>query len=417
MLLNKERALGKMKEGGIDAIVATQPENVTYMTNWENWMAPGAFPYRGITMNKGVQSYAILTSDGARAVIMHCLSEATAMATYNPPLDEVYVYGFSFIHVPESYDQPIPDDVQRWVDLNASSTNHTEDAVSALIIHLKKYGIKKGRVAIELANLAPGAEEKVRDEFPNVEFIDAGDLLANIRLVKTAEELERMRHAAAVNERALEAMMKAIQPGVSEVALRKVYRAALVQDEGDIDFVTCVGGMRAGMWSVPGNYCYKPGDHVLIDVGCRVNCYHADTGCCGVLGEPSKKQKEMWNDLTELWNSGVSTLRAGLRPSQLFETMAAVQEKLFGYVGGYFAHGIGIECREGPFANRMPGEGMSLWDVGADAPYEAGMTICIELPMPVVGFGGVHTEDTLLVTENGCESLVHTMRDLYCFQT
>ena len=416
MLLNMERALGMMKDGGIDALVATQPENVTYMTNWENWMAPGAFPYRGITLDMGVQSYGVLTSDGARAVIMHCLSEATAMATFNPPVDEVYVYGFGFIHIPESH-EPIPEDVQRWVDLHESDTNHTEDAVSALITHLKKCGITKGRVAIELANLAPGAGNKLRDEFPNIEFIDAGHLLANIRLVKTAEELQRMRHAAEVNERALEAIMKAIRPGVTELAMRKVYRSALVQDEGDIDFFTCAGGMRAGIWSVPGNYCYKPGDHVLIDVGCRINCYHADTGACGVLGEPTKKHMEMWNGLNEVWNAGVSILRPGLRPSQLYEAMADEQKKIFGYVGGYFAHGIGIECREGPFANRMPGEGMSLWDVGADVPYESGMVVCIEIPMPVIGFGGVHKEDTFLVTENGCESLVHTMRDLYCFQS
>jgi Xaa-Pro dipeptidase len=414
MLLNKERALELMKEARVDALIATQPENVTYMTNFENWMAPGFFPYRGITMSRGFQCYAVLTPDGSRGLITHCLSEATAMATYGWKVDDYYVYGTAFMQIPETY-EPQPEDVQRWIDYYNSETNHTVDAVTALIKHLKKHGISRGRVAVELANLAPGAEQTLQDEFNQVEFIDAGELLARIRYVKTPEEIERLRHAAEVNERALEEVLKAIKSGVTEIAMRKVYRAALAQDEGDLDFFTCAGGMRAGIWAVAGNYCYKPGDHVLIDVGCRINCYHADTGVCGVLGEPTKKHKEMWNGLNEVWNAGVSILGPGLRPTQLFDAMAEVQKKIFGHVGGYFAHCIGIECREGPFANRVSGAGQRLMDAGEDPPYEVGMVVCIEIPTPIVGYGGVHKEETFIITENGCEPIIHTIRDLYSF--
>jgi len=419
MLLNKERALAMMKEAKIDALVATQPENVTYMTNFEAWTVPGSFTYRGITMNRGFQAHGVLTSDGARALIIQSLSEATAAAAYGWQVDELYVYGHHFINVPDSYDPQMDEweDVRRWVEINNNKSNYTVDAVTALIKFLKKQGITKGRVGVELANLAPNAEQQLRDELNQVEFIDSGELFARIRYVKTHDELERLRRAAIVNERALHEMMKAIKPGVTEIEMRRLYRTSIAQEEGDIDFFTCAGGLRAGIWAAPTNYAFKPGDHVVIDVGCRVNCYHADTGICGVLGEPTKKQKEMWKGLNEVWNAGVSILRPGLRPSQLFDAMADVQKKNFGFVGGYFAHSTGIECREGPFANRMPGAGQRLMDIGEDTPYETGMVILIEIPTPIVGIGCVHREETFLITERGCEPIIHTVRDLFSFST
>ncbi len=416
MLLNKERALAMMKENNLSALIATQPENVTYMTDYENWWLPGAYPYRGITLNRGFQNYAMLTPEGARGLVIHGLSEATQFTNFHFDVDDIYIYGTSFTRIPDSY-APQPEEVARWIALYRNEEIHTLDAVSALIKLMKKHGVTKGRVGIELANLAPNAEETLREEFKQIEFIDCGELLAFIRYIKTPDELARLRYAAEVNERALEEMMKAIRPGVTELQMRKLYRSFVAKEDGWLDFFTCAGGMRAGIWAAPTNYAFKLGDQVLIDVGCGVNCYHGDTGICGCLGEPSKEQRELWNGLNEVWNAGVSILRPGTRPSQLFDAMAGMQKKMFNHVGGYFSHSIGIEAREGPFANRVPGKGQRMMDIGADHPYEPGMVILIEIPTPVVGIGGVHREETFLITEKGHEPLIHTSRDLYCFGT
>ena len=414
MLLNMDRALAMMKASKVDALIATQPENVTYMTDYENWFAPGALTYRGITLKKGFQNYAVLTPDGARGLVIHSINDAASIATFGWQVEDIYVYGHPFVHRPPSY-RPQREDERVWCDLY--DHKYTEDAVTGLINILKKRGVTKGRVAIELANLAPDAEERLRTKFNKIKIIDAGELFARIRYVKTPSEIARLRRAAWVNERALQEIMKAIKPGVTEIQMRQVYRSVLAQEDGDLDFFICAGGLRAGFWSTPGNYAYKTGDHVIIDMGCRINCYHGDTGCCGSFGEPSKKQREAWNGLMEVWNAGLSILKPGLRPSQFYQAMADVEQKIFGYVAGYFSHGIGIEAREGPFANKMPGSGQRLMDIGEDPPYEAGMVILLEIPLPTIGFGGVHREETFLITEKGWEPLIHTMRDLYVFST
>ncbi|MBI4331030.1 MAG: aminopeptidase P family protein [Chloroflexi bacterium] len=416
MLLNKDRALALIKGSKIDALVATQPENVTYMTDFEAWQTPGAYPYRGITLNKGFQQHAVLTPDGARSLITHCWSEAGALATYGWQVDDLYVYGTSSTVRQKGY-KPDREDEKRWLDAYDSESNHTVDAVTALIKLLRKQGVTKGRVGIEFANLAPSAEQQLRREMDKIEFVDCGELLARIRWVKTPDEIARLRTAAAVNEKAVEAMMKAIRPGVTELETKRIYKTVLAQEDGDVDFFTCAGGVRGGFWPAPGAYAFKAGEPVVIDVGCRVNCYHGDTGLCGAVGEPSKKHKDWWKALMEVWQSGVELLRPGNRPSQIYDAMAAVEMKNFGVVKGYFSHGIGIQCREAPFANRMPGTGQSLMDIGEDPPYEPGMVICLEDSMPIQGFGALHREDTFLVTERGCEPLVHTMRDLYVFGT
>ncbi|MBI4331026.1 MAG: aminopeptidase P family protein [Chloroflexi bacterium] len=414
MLLNKERALGMMKEAGLSALIATQPENVAYLTNHAAWMVPGSYVYRGITLSRGFQIHGVLTPDGARTLIIRCGTELTAAATFGWQVDDLYVYG-----TPSNFRTPgytgQREDEKRWLELYDSKSNHTVDAVSALIKALRKQGVTRGRVAIEFANLAPDAEKALRAEFGQIEFVDAGDLLARVRYVKTPDEIARLRRAASVNETAVQEVMKAIRPGVTELEMKRLYRAVLAQEDSDLDFFMCSGGLRAGLLAAPGNYAYKPGDQVMMEFGCRVDCYHADTGACGVLGEPVPRQKEMWRGLCEVWNAGISALRPGVRPSRVFDIMAAAQQKAFGYVTGYFAHGIGLECREGPFVNKMPGASQKLGDVGEDPPFEAGMVICVEIPMQVLGFGCVHREETFLITPTGCEPLVHTMRDLYVF--
>jgi Xaa-Pro aminopeptidase len=60
MLFNMERARGLMSDLGVDVLIATTPENVTYLSNYSAW---GMWIYRGNTSKKGNQTYAIFPRD------------------------------------------------------------------------------------------------------------------------------------------------------------------------------------------------------------------------------------------------------------------------------------------------------------------------------------------------------------------
>lgn len=409
MLLNKERALAIMKEEKLDALVATTPESVCYMTGHAGWMA---WTYRGITMERGCQGYSILTPDGARTLITHLLIDLPYVINNNVKVDDLWVYGPSFVKKPEGYVPQIPEE-KLLAEMMDSATRRCVDSATALVGALKARGVTKGRVGIEFFGLSPTVEAVLRREFKGIEFVEAGEILRKIRWIKTPDEIHRLRTAAYVNEKALQEVMKAIKPGVTELEMRKVFKGSLGSQDATQDFFTCSGGLRAGLFAGISDYRFKPGDMVAIDPGCELNKYHADTGLCAVLGEPTKEMKDLWKKQIDVWEAGLAILGPGLTPAKLFDTMSAVQKKHFGMVGGYYGHCIGIEPREMPIINRVPGVGTKLMDMEGAPPFQPGMVVELEIPFTIFGGYVVHIEDCFIITEKGYEPLINVKRDLF----
>lgn len=414
MLLNRERALGMMKEAHLDVLVGTTPENVTYMTNHTGWEHRA---YRGNTMARGMQNYSVLTSEGERILIAHMLNEIPYAVSFgvHKQLDDVWAWGGSFINKPPGF-KPEHEEERAVAEFLDSPKRMTEDAVTALINCLKEKGISKGRIGIELFGLAPAAEERLQSEFHQIEFVDCGELLCQIRYVKTPEEIELLKRAALVNEKALQDVLKAIKPGVTELEVRRVYKASIGAQDASEDFFNCSGGYRAGFWAGVSDYRYKRGDQIMVDPGCELafpHRYHGDTGVICVLGEPTREHLEMWKKNLDVYNTLLDNLRPGMKPTEIFDRVAAVQKKHFGFVAGYFGHGIGIEKREKPMINRVPGAGQRTLDIGDDPAIEKGMVLCPEIPFTRMGFGAVHVEETVVITDHGYEKLLPTVRDLF----
>ena len=411
MLLNKERALAIMKEEKLDALIATTPENVLYMTDHAGWMA---WVYRGNTMQRGCQQYSILTPDGARTLITHLLIDLPYVNNCDVQVDDLWVYGPTFVKKPEGYQPQIPEE-KLMAELMDSKTRRTVDSATALVGALKARGVARGRVGIEFFGLAPSVEDILRTEFRQMELVEAGEILRRIRYIKTPDEIHRLRLAALVNEKALQEVMKAIKPGVTEWEIRKVFKGTLGAQDASQDFFTCSGGLRAGVYAGISDYRFKTGDMVVIDPGCELNHYHADSGLVGVLGEPTKQQLDYWRKELDIWETGLETIGPGVTPAKVFDAMAAVQKKHFGIVGGYFGHCIGVEPREMPIINRVPGAGAKLMDMEGAPPFEPGMVFMLEIPFTIMGGYAVHIEKALVITERGWEPLIHTRHDLFTF--
>src|SRR3990172_5923718 len=64
MLVNKDRAIGVMEHYGVDFVLGTTPENVTYLSDYASWQL---WMYRGNISEKGRQSYALLPRDQGTA--------------------------------------------------------------------------------------------------------------------------------------------------------------------------------------------------------------------------------------------------------------------------------------------------------------------------------------------------------------
>jgi len=121
------------------------------------------------------------------------------------------------------------------------------------------------------------------------------------------------------------------------------------------------------------------------------------------LGRPGKRVTAMYQAVSEAQLAAIDAIRPG-RTAADIDRKARRVLNLEGYGKAFVhstGHGLGLEIHEGPRLGKQD-----------KTRLEAGMVITIEPGAYLRGFGGVRIEDTVLVTNNGCEVLTPTTKEL-----
>jgi len=121
------------------------------------------------------------------------------------------------------------------------------------------------------------------------------------------------------------------------------------------------------------------------------------------LGKPGAKVRRAYRAVLEAQLAAVDAVRAGVKTARVD---AAARDVLKGYgLDSAFVHstghGLGLEIHEPPRIGKRDKNKL-----------QAGMAITIEPGVYVEGFGGIRIEDTVVVTERGCEILTPTSKEL-----
>lgn len=227
---------------------------------------------------------------------------------------------------------------------------------------------------------------------------------ARARAVKDADELDRLRAVNAVAEAAIAAALEIARPGVTERELLRVLRATMV-DAGARPLLGSVGiGERGALVDFAArDRRLAPGEAIRLDVGCVLDGYHADMARTAVLGPAPDWLREAYDALLAGEQAALDACRPGATGAQLFDAAVAVTraQGLPDYERSHCGHGIGLSMYEWPRV--AP---------GADEPLEAGMTMCLETPLYLIGRAGVQVEDAVVVTGDGCARLGTSDRTL-----
>jgi Xaa-Pro dipeptidase len=245
------------------------------------------------------------------------------------------------------------------------------------------------------------------------EVVDLNGAYARLRLVKSAEEVDWIRHAAALTDAGLEALWSSARPGVDERALGDAIERAYVPGGATthIHYIAATPMHSPGI-SVPAQH---PSDRRLAAgdaVTCEISAnFWEYTGqvlrTFTVAADPAPLYAELHAVADAAFDAITSRLRAGATAAELFEASAVIEEAGFtirddlvhGYVGGYWQPVLGTKSRQ---IAPVP-----------DFIYEAGMTLVVQ-PNVVTPdeTAGVQTGELLLVTEDGFERLHGAPRGL-----
>lgn len=242
---------------------------------------------------------------------------------------------------------------------------------------------------------------------PDYEWVPTKGLVAGLRAVKDAGEVQALRAAVALADEALAQALLWARAGMTERELAwliESYMRTHGAQSVSFDIIVAGGPNGSRPHARAGNAPLPSGEPVVIDMGARLDGYCSDLTRTICLGRP--------NDPARFWEVYNTVLRAqeaaeaALRPGMTGEQGDAVARDLIaqaGY-GDYFGHGLGhglgLAVHEEP---RLARE--------VQTPLAPGNVVTVEPGIYLPGWGGVRIEDVVLITEDGAEVLTSAPKE------
>ena len=227
------------------------------------------------------------------------------------------------------------------------------------------------------------------------------------RLIKDEEEQRLMRESSRKNDETIEATIRQLSRGMTELEVAKIYlkeAAARGASGPSFEPLVCYGPNCADPHHGSDERTrLKDGDSVILDVGLTWQDYCSDMTRTVFCGEPTDEQKRVYELVRAANAAGRAAVHPGVPVSEVDRAARKVIEDA-GY-GKYFihrtGHGIGLEEHEFP-------------DVSATgtAVCTPGMCFSVEPGIYLPGKFGVRVEDLVIVTEDGCDTINAVLREL-----
>ena len=280
---------------------------------------------------------------------------------------------------------------------------HT-DPIETTVGALCDRGLNEGRIAVEMRYLPEPFLARFRDLLPKAKFVDAWDLIWHLRMVKTQEEIRRIREAARANQKAMQAAFDHAWDGMSEVEMDDIIKKSLI-DEGAEHHWTEMGfGPKGARMIGPTKETrLRRGEIIRIDLGCRYEGYLCDMSRLAIFGEPSRETVRAHGVIMRANEALRRAVGPGVKCSDLFRLgMKIIDEGGFSSLTPQAGHSIGRSPHEPPF----------LTDADKTV-LEPNMIVVCEPVLRVVGVGSVNVEDMVLVTPDGNEPITTLSRELY----
>jgi len=274
-----------------------------------------------------------------------------------------------------------------------------DESPYAMVAQALKPGAASGRVGIEEA-MPFAFSDGIAQAAPALRFASAIPVTAGCRMLKDAHELALMRRAAEVTLRAHRAVFESLREGATVATVSGWSVAAHRRLGVRGGSLVLFGPDAAFPHGTEKPRTLRAGDVVLIDGGCRLHGYSSDITRTAVFGAPpSDRQRRIWDLVRKAQQAAFAAARSGVE-CQAVDAAARQVIEQGGFGPGYkylthrLGHGIGLDGHEWPYMVR-----------GNATKLVAGMTFTDEPGIYIPGELGIRHEDTVAVTENGCENL------------
>jgi Xaa-Pro aminopeptidase len=270
---------------------------------------------------------------------------------------------------------------------------------------LKRKKLK--RIGIESAWLSFQDYTKLKELLPLGSSLQTvTGVVEALRMVKSPAEIALIRKSVQVNSEAYSRTLKRVKAGIQELEIAAeldFQMRKLGAEKPSFDTIVAAGAHSALPHAHPSNHRLLENELLLIDMGASLRGYASDMTRIAFLGTPPQRVRTLYRAVLEAQLAAVDSVKPGVAADKVDGAARKVLrqhgfEREFVHSTG---HGLGLEIHEPPRIGRKE-----------KTRLEANMAITIEPGAYIDGFCGVRIEDTVLVTETGCEVLTPTSKEL-----
>ncbi|MDU5108007.1 aminopeptidase P family protein [Clostridium sp.] len=267
---------------------------------------------------------------------------------------------------------------------------------------------------LEKENKSYNFIKEIKEKYFNINILNAYRLIGELRLIKTEEEVNRIRKAIAITIEGVKELMKNSKDGIKEYEL-EAYFDFICKKNGvkDLAFKTiaAAGKNATVLHYVTNDSEIKDGDLILFDLGAQYKYYNGDISrTFPVSGKFTERQKEVYNAVLKVNERIISEMKPGVSFLELNKKakewiaeecvslgLITNKEEVSKYYYHSIGHSLGMDTHDIELENR-------------NVIFKPGMVYTVEPGIYIEEEGiGIRIEDDVLITEEGHEVLTKEM--------
>lgn len=263
-----------------------------------------------------------------------------------------------------------------------------------------------GRIGFENKQMVVSQYEDYVGQITDCQWIALQDQIEKIRMIKEPGEIDLIRQASQIGDKAFSHILGVVKQGMTERELALELEFTMKRlGASNLSFDTIVvSGKRSSLpHGMPTDKPIAEGDFVTCDFGCVYKNYCSDMTRTFVMGKASDKQKQLYDTVLQAQQTALEQIKAGIK-GKVGDSYARQVIKQAGY-GDYFGHGLGhslgLEVHENPRFSPLD-----------ENLIQAGMIMSVEPGIYIPDFGGVRIEDLVAITPDGVDNLVTSEKQL-----
>lgn len=262
------------------------------------------------------------------------------------------------------------------------------------------------RIGFEAEHTTVAHWEKLSSAVGSSEFVAVPGGLDPLRSVKGASELKLLSDVASIASDSFLGILPLVRPGATELELSVALEFEMRRRGADgraFDFIVASGERGAMPHGRATDRRISSGELVTFDYGALLHGYNSDETVTIAVGEPDNRSREIYGVVLAAHDMAIEAVKPGIKLKELDAVARSyIAEKGYGdYFGHGLGHGLGLEVHEKPSLSPR-----------SDGLLECGMVVTIEPGIYIPGWGGVRIEDTVVVTDDGCDIITTVPKDI-----